>query len=165
MIKNILLILSNHSMPSCFCIKKVKKTNPVTIDTLFNYVCDITYHMLMADVYGRCDTFVEHGGWNFKYRTDFMENHNMGLIIDVKYPLNNLTTQGEDKNECVVCNENTNDSIICCKQPVCKKCLKDIQKHQPDNFCCPMCRKNLDTYTKTFTLTKEDVRKQCSDTY
>ena len=120
--------------------------------------------MLMADVFGSCNDFIEYGGWNFTYRTEFM-NNSMVLNINVKYPMNSLTTQGEDKNECVVCNENTNDLIICCKQPVCKKkCLKDIQKHQPDNFCCPMCRKNLDTYTKKFTLTKEDVRKRCTAT-
>lgn len=152
-------------MPSWFCVKKVKKNNPVTIDTLLNYVCDTTYPMLMADVYGRCDNFIEHGGWNYKYRTEFMENYNMGLIIDVKYPVNNLITQGEDTNECVVCTENTNDLIICCNQPVCKKCLKDIKKHQPDNFCCPMCRADLDSYTTKFKLTKEDVKKRRPATY
>ena len=149
-------------MPSWFCVKKVKKNNPVTIDTLLNYVCNMSYHMLMADVYGRCDNFIEYGGWNFTYRTEFM-NNSMNLIIDVKYPMNTLTTRCDDTNDCAVCTENTNDLIICCNQPVCNKCLKDIKKHQPDNFCCPMCRKNLDTYTKKFTLTKDDVRKRCSN--
>ena len=42
----------------------------------------------------------------------------MGLIIEVKYPLNNLTTQGKNSNDCVVCTENTNDLIIYLNQPV-----------------------------------------------
>ena len=150
-------------MPSWFCVKKVKKNNQVTIDTLLNYVCDTTYPMVMAGVLGRCDNFIEYGGWNYTYRTEFMENYNMGLIIDVKYPMNSLTTRCDDTNDCAVCTENTNDLIICCNQPVCNKCIKDIKKHQPDNFCCPMCRKNLDSYTTKFKLTKEDVRKRCSN--
>ena len=58
------------------------------------------------------NNFIEYGGWNFTYRTEFMENHNMGLIIEVKYPLNNLTTQGKNSNDCVVCTENTNDELF-----------------------------------------------------
>ena len=108
-------------MPSWFCVKKVKRNNPVTIDTLLNYVCDTTYPMVMAGVLGRCNNFIEYGGWNFTYHSEFMENNNMGLIINVKYPVNNLTTQCDDKNECVVCTENTNDLIICRgNQPVWK---------------------------------------------
>ena len=140
---------------------KSKKNKSITLDDLITYVCNITYPMLMADVYGQCNNFVEHCEWHFQYRTECMDNHTMSLIIDVKYPLNNLTTNGEDKNDCVVCTENTQDLIICCNQPVCKKCLKKIQKHQPENFRCPMCRKNLNTYTTEFTLTKEDVKVRC----
>lgn len=140
---------------------KSEKNKSIQLDDLITYVCGITYHMLMADVYGRCNNYIEHCEWQFTYNTDFTKNHTLALIINVKYPLNNLTIQGEDKDECVVCNENTRELIVCCKQPVCKKCLKKIQKHNPDNFCCPMCRKNLDIHTTKFILTKEEVKARC----
>lgn len=150
-------------MPSCFCTKKKpKKNQSITLDELITYVCGITYHILMADVYGRCNNFVQHCGWEFQYRTEFMKNHTMVLIIEVKYPLNDLTSEDEDNDDCVVCTHSTNDLIVCCNQPVCKKCLKKIKEHNPDNFCCPMCRANLDKYSTKFTLTKQQVKERCA---
>ena len=149
-------------MPSCFFTKRnSKKNESIKLDDLITYVCGITYHMLMADVSGWCNNFVEHRGWEFQYRTEFTKDYTMVLIIEVKYPLNDLTSEGEDKNDCAVCTHSTDELIVCCKQPVCKKCLEKIKKHNPDNFCCPMCRADLDKYTTKFTLTKGEVKERC----
>ena len=116
----------------------------------------------MAGVSGWCNNFVEYCGWEFQYRTEYMKDYTMVLIIEVKYALNDLTSSSEDKNDCAVCTHSTDELIVCCKQPVCKKCLEKIKKHNPDNFCCPMCRADLDKYTTKFTLTKGEVKERCA---
>lgn len=149
-------------MPFCSCMRKPTK-NKVTIDEVINYGCDTSYRMLMADVFGSCTDFIEYEGWYFKYRTSTSENYSMNLIIEIKHSLNQLTCNSSDDtpgDDCVVCTDKTKDVIVCCKQPICKKCLKDIQKHHPENFLCPMCRKDLNTYTTKYTLTKAQVKER-----
>lgn len=137
-----------------------KKKEPITIDKVINYACSITYNILMADIYGYSNDFVEYNGWYFKYKTSFSEDYNMQLIIEIKHSIDKITNSSIQEDDCVVCMEKTKDLIICCKQPVCKKCLNKIQKVNPKNFCCPMCRKDLNSLTTNYTLTKEEVKKQ-----
>lgn len=138
-----------------------KKKEPINIDEVINYACSLTYNILMADVYGYSNNFIEYNGWYFKYKTSFTENYNMELIIEIKHSIDKITNSNtQEEEECVVCTETTNDFIVCCKQPTCKKCLKKIQKHNPENFCCPMCRKDLNSLTTKYTLTKEEVKKR-----
>ena len=163
-------------MPFCSCMQKRKETKKkASIDDVINYVCNTSYHMLMADVYGMCNDFIEYKGWYFKYRTSYSENYIMNLVVEIKYTLEQLTynknddtfgdadNSGDDdtsEDDCVVCTDKTTDIIVCCNQPVCKECLQTMQKRDPDNFLCPMCRKDLNTFTKKYTLTKEDVKKR-----
>ena len=137
-----------------------KKKEPVNVDDVINYACSIAYNMLMADVYGYSNDFIEYEGWYFKYKRSFSENYNMKLTIEIKYSLDKMTSSNTQQQECVVCTETTKDFIVCCKQPTCKKCLKKIQKLNPENFCCPMCRKDLNSLTTKYTLTKEEVKKR-----
>ena len=137
-----------------------KKKEPVNVDDVINYACSIAYNMLMADVYGYSNDFIEYEGWYFKYKKSFSENYNMKLTIEIKYSLDKMTSSNTQQQECVVCTETTKDFIVCCKQPTCKKCLKKIQKLNPENFCCPMCRKDLNSLTTKYTLTKEEVKKR-----
>lgn len=137
-----------------------KKKEPINIDEVINYACSLTYNILMADVYGYSNNFIEYNGWYFKYKTSFTENYNMELIIEIKHSIDKITSSNTQEEECVVCTETTNDFISCCKQPTCKKCLKKIQKLNPENFCCPMCRKDLNSLTTKYTLTKEEVKKR-----
>jgi hypothetical protein len=151
-------------MSFCSCIRKrniVKEK--ASIDDVINYACKTSYNMLMADVYGMCNDFIEYKGCYFKYRTSFSDNYIMNLVIEIRYTLDNLICNSTDEtshDECVVCTNKTTDLIVCCNQPICKNCLQTIQKHQPDKFLCPMCRKDLNTFTKTYILTKEDVKKE-----
>lgn len=157
-------------MPFCSCMQKRKETKKKSsMDDVINYACKSSYYMLMAGIYGMCNDFIEYDGWYFKYRTSFSENYNMNLVIEIKYTIDNLicdrndVTAGDDEtagDDCVVCTDKTTDLIVCCNQPVCKECLQTMQKRDPDNFLCPMCRKDLNTFTKNYTLTKEDVKKR-----
>jgi hypothetical protein len=151
-------------MPFCSCIRKRKITKEKgSIADVINYACKTSYNMLMADVYGMCNDFIECKGWYFKYRTSFSENYIMNLVIEIRYTLDNLIcdrNDGASHDECVVCTDKTTDLIVCCNQAICKNCLQTIKKHQPDKFLCPMCRKDLNTLTKTYILTKEDVKKR-----
>lgn len=151
-------------MPFCSCMRKRKITKEqCSIDDVITYACKTSYNMLMADVYGMCNDFIEYKGWYLKYRTSFSENYIMNLVIEIRYTLDNLIcdrTDDTSHDECVVCTDKTRDLIVCCNQPICKKCLQNIKKHQPNNFLCPMCRKDLNTLTKTYILTKEDVKKK-----
>ena len=139
-----------------------KKKEPITVDKVINYACCISYNMLMADVYGYSNDFINYGGWYFKYETSFSENYNMQLTIEIKHSLDKITynLSNSQQDDCVVCTETTKDFIDCCKQPICKECLKKIQKHNPGNFCCPMCRKDLNSLSTKYTLTKEEVKKR-----
>jgi len=141
-----------------FCC--TKKKEPITADKVINYACGRGYNMLMANIYGYCNDFIEYNGWYFRYETSITENYNMELIIEIKHSLDKMTHSNSHKEECVVCTETTKDFIVCCKQPTCKKCLKKIQKLNPQNFCCPMCRKDLNSLTTKYTLTKEEVKKR-----
>ena len=146
-------------MRSCFCTKRPKENKrKITIESLTNYVCYITRPWVVADVLGSCVDFIEYKGWYFKYRSVFTEDYKTALVIEVKYSINKLTTESENNEDCVVCTENTCESIICCNQPICKKCLINIQTHTPDNFSCPMCRKDLNSYTAEYRFTKEEVK-------
>ena len=80
----------------------------------------------MADVFVWCNIFCSALGLEFQYRTESMKNHNMVLIIEVKYPLNDLTSQGEDKNDCAVCTI-VHELIVCCKQPAVKNACKILK--------------------------------------
>lgn len=141
-----------------FCCSKKKE--PITIDNVINYACGITSSMLMADVYGYSNDFIEYEGWYFKYRTSFSENYNMELIVEIKHSIDKITISNTQEKDCVVCTETTKDFIVCCKQPICKACLKKIQKYNPEDFCCPMCRKDLNSLTTKYTLSKEEVKKR-----
>ena len=145
-------------MPSCFCLKKPQKSKKITIDELINYACYISKPMVVADILGYCNDFIEYKGWYFKYRSEFTADHKVELKIQIKRSIDDLTNEVENNEDCVVCTENTCESIICCNQPVCKKCLKDIYKCNPDNFTCPMCRKDLNNYTNEYRFSKEEVK-------
>ena len=151
-------------MPFCSCMRKRNLAKEKgSIDDVITYASTTSYPILMADVYGMCNDFIEYKGWYFKYRTSFSENNIMNLVIEIRYALDNLIYDrydGASHDECVVCTDKTTDLIVCCNQPICKNCLQTIKKHQPDKFLCPMCRKDLNTFTKTYTLTKEDVKKR-----
>ena len=151
-------------MPFCSFMRKRKVTKENgSIDDVITYASKTSYPILMADVYGMCNDFIEYKGWYFKYRTSFSENNIMNLVIEIRYALDNLIydrNDGASHDECVVCTDKTTDLIVCCNQPVCKECLQTMQKRDPDNFLCPLCRKDLNTFTKNYTLTKEDVKKR-----
>lgn len=145
-------------MLSYFCVSKPKKNKKIPLENLINYVCHTTKPWIVADVIGSCVDFIEHQGWHFKYKSEFNKDYKLDLVLDIKYSIHELLNESEEKEDCVVCTEETCESIICCNQPICKKCLKEIQIHNPDNFSCPMCRKNLNTYTVTYRFTKEEVK-------
>ena len=145
-----------------FCWTKTKKKKPINIDDIVNYACSIACDMLMADVFGYVNDFIEYNGWYFKYRTSTNKSYDMELIVEIKHSIDNMTYNSSDTHheDCVVCTETTKDLIICCKQAICKPCLKKIQKLNSENFCCPMCRKDLNSLNTKYILTKEEVKKR-----
>jgi len=63
----------------------------------------------------------------------------------------------EDK-ECAVCLTNKIDTFVlpCNHLCLCSSCAKDLKTH--NNFRCPMCRRNIETFLKMEKKTKKQPK-------
>lgn len=135
-------------MPILSCIpkkKERKQKNIIPIENLLLYICEGTIPMVNAGVFCFGSSVGSYGGHKYQYSTEY-EGGNIKLNIYVINTLESLIYKVDEKNECVVCTEETHEKITCCKQDICLKCLKTLKKtcEQEDmDFCCPVCRKNL----------------------
>lgn len=147
-------------MPIFSCITKkkteVKQKSTIPIENLLLHICETTTPMVNAGVYCFGSSLIQYGGHEYQYSTEY-EGGNIKLNIYVINTLESLIYKVDEKSECVVCTEETHEKITCCKQDICLKCLKEIKKtcEQEDmDFCCPVCRKNLNNSKTNYEFDK-----------
>jgi len=76
---------------------------------------------------------------SIKFYTDIKSNKFVLTmnIINSK----NVLVASED-NECIICNEQTNTAVNCCKKNMCQECINKWRETCQECFICPHCRKN-----------------------
>lgn len=152
-------------MPIFSCIpkkkKEVKQKNTIPIENLLLHICETTTPMVNAGVLCFGSSLIQYGGHEYQYSTTY-EGSTIKLNIQVINKLESLIYKVEEKNECVVCTEDTHEKITCCKQDICLKCLKEIKKtceQENMDFCCPVCRKNLNNSKTNYEFDKYFLNK------
>lgn len=150
------------------CVPKKNKSKPcskkIPIEQLLLYVCENTMPMVNAGVLCFGTSLIEYGGRKCKYSTH-LEGNNTTLTIFVMDEIETLLYTGEEKNECVVCTNDTDQLITCCRQSICLKCLKEIKKRSCNDddaaiqFNCPVCRKDLNNSVSTYNFDKYFLNK------
>ena len=93
-----------------------------------------------------------YGNYLIQFSTNF-EGNGMSLKMNIKCDDIVLDVH-EEKDECIICTEDTDTTIKCCKKPICVNCIEKI-KETSNNFSCPHCRRTSDTH-KTVTLHNPD---------
>jgi hypothetical protein len=140
-----------------FCIYRRKKERchqTVTLKQLLEYVCRENKDMVLAGVACfKTDNFT-YKDWIYNFTCNVINNN---LTIEVIYPVSKLILNSKTKHDCAVCFQNTNDTIICCSQKVCQKCLQRISNESLKSFNCPLCRKDLRSYKSLHVFTHEKV--------
>tara|TARA_B100000123_G_C25642046_1_gene389251 strand:+ start:180 stop:698 length:519 start_codon:yes stop_codon:yes gene_type:complete len=147
-------------MPILSCIprkrREIKQKKVIPIENLLLHICETMKPMVNAGVTCFGSTIRIYGGHEYQYTTTY-EGGNYKLNIEVINKLESLIYEVDEKNECVVCTEDTHEKITCCKQDICLKCLKEIKKtceQENMDFCCPVCRKNLNNSRTNYEFDK-----------
>ena len=147
-------------MPLFSCIPKKTQTKDSRLENILLLLCDYNTPMINADVIRFSNGFVNYDGWECDISSTYV-NDNTILRINVKNKLDTLIIENNDHDECVVCTNDTNQTVKCCKQSVCLSCLKQIKKtcdKEDMSFCCPVCRKDLDNSVTTYRFDKDFLR-------
>ena len=146
-------------MPWFSCIPSKDKHTPtknVILEKILLTLCEASIPMIYAGVISFSNGFAMDRGWEYKVSSDY-ENNNITLKITIKDKIETLVKENDEQDDCVVCTNPTNQKIRCCNQTICLKCLKEIKKRcnkEEMDFCCPVCRKNLDSAVTTYDFDK-----------
>lgn len=139
-----------------FCLphlkKKEKEKEKKTIQDVINMVVASTKAMTDNNIiFGSCEVS-EYFGWHYTYRSVYINSTEYRLVVDIMFSPDMHTTKHDCCDECAVCFETTDDTMVCCGKHVCQKCIEKIQKSSRHNFACPLCRKNLNSYAKSYII-------------
>ena len=152
-------------MPFCCIPKKEKaksKAKKTSLEDLLLVLCESSIPMINAGVISFSNGFFKSSDWEYRVVSSY-ENNNVVLKIDIKNKIDTLVKENEnDNDDCVVCTNETSQTIKCCNQPICLTCLKKIKSRcdkEDLDFCCPMCRKDLNNSVTNYSFDKKFLRK------
>ena len=134
-------------MPGFFCVprRQKKDTQTIFLEKILLTLCETSIPMIRAGVISFSNSFTVYKGWEYKVSSTY-KNGSIFLEITIKNKIEALVKKTDEEEECSVCTNPIKERVKCCNQPVCLDCLKEIkersQKEEMD-FCCPMCRKDL----------------------
>ena len=146
-------------MPWFSCIpRKGKQTHSqkVILEKILLTLCEASIPMIYAGVISFSNGFAMNRGWEYMVSSDY-ENNNITLKITIKNKIETLVKENDESDDCVVCTNPTNQTIRCCNQTICLKCLKEIKKRcnkEEMDFCCPVCRRDLNSAVTTYNFDK-----------
>lgn len=150
----------------CSSNKNKLKKNIVSLENILVLLCESNTAMINAGVVKFSKGFQNYDGWDCDVSSSY-ENGNIILEINVKDKLDTLIIENEYHDECVVCTDETNQTVKCCNQSICLSCLKKLkktcEKEEAMSFCCPVCRKDFDNYVTTYNFDKK-ILSELSDT-
>ena len=143
-------------MPGFFCVprKQKKETQTVLLEKILLILCESYIPIIRGGVLSFSNSFTVYKGWEYKVSSDY-KNGSIFLEITIKNKIETLVKENEEEEDCGVCTNPIKERIKCCNQPVCLECLKEIKKRsqkQEMDFCCPMCRKDLDDSVTNYTF-------------
>jgi hypothetical protein len=150
-------------MPLFGCIPKKEKSKEVktSLEEILLVLCESSIPMINAGVTSFSNGFYKREDWEYSVVSSY-ENNSIVLKIYIKNKVHTLINENDEEDECVVCTNATNQTIKCCNQPICLKCLKEIKTRcDKEDMCfrCPMCRKDLDNSVTNYKFDKEFLRK------
>ena len=150
-------------MPLLCCIPKRKQqiTKEVLLEKILLTLCEASIPMIYAGVIRFSNGFATDRGWEYSVSSTY-ENGSILLKILIKNKIETLVKENEEEEDCVVCTNSTHETIKCCNQPICLKCLKEIKKRSQKeemDFCCPMCRKDLNESVTNYTFDRHFLGK------
>ena len=149
-------------MPWFGCIptkdKHTKHTKPpkIILEKILLTLCEASMPMIYAGIISFSNGFAMDRGWEYSVSSDY-EDSNIMLKITIKNKIETLVRENDEEDDGVVCTNSTNETIECCNQKICLKCLKEIKKRCDKgemNFCCPVCRRDLNKSNTTYTFDK-----------
>ena len=146
-------------MPWFSCIPSKDKHTPtknVILEKILLTLCEASIPMIYAGVISYSNGFAMDRGWEYMVSSDY-ENNNITLKITIKDKIETLVKENDEQDDCVVCTNPTNQKIRCCNQTICLKCLKEIKKRSDKeemDFCCPVCRRDLDSAVTIYDFDK-----------
>ena len=146
-------------MPWFSCIpRKDKQTHSqkVILEKILLTLCEASIPMIYAGVISFSNGFAIDRGWEYSVSSDY-EDNNIILKILIKNKIETLVKENDEEDDCVVCTNSTNQTIICCNQSICLNCLKEIKKRsvkEEIEFCCPVCRRDLNKSITTYSFDK-----------
>ena len=150
-------------MPLLCCIPKKKQQikETVLLEKVLLTLCEASIPMICAGVISFSTGFATDRGWEYNVSSTY-ENGSILLKILIKNKIETLVKENEEEEDCVVCTNSTHETIKCCNQPICQKCLKEIKKRSQKeemDFCCPMCRKDLNESVTNYTFDRHFLGK------
>ena len=151
-------------MPFLGCIPKKKETGKgkkQLLEDILLSLCESYIPIINAGVLNFSNGFYKSAEWEYKVESSY-ENNKPILVIDIKNKIDTLVNENAIEDECVVCTNETNQTINCCKQTICLACLKEIKSRcdkEDMPFCCPVCRRDLDNSVTNYRFDKEFLRK------
>lgn len=151
-------------MPFLGCIPKKKekeKGKTLSLEDILLSLCESYNHIINAGVISFSNGFYKSAGWEYRVVSNY-ENSRIVLVINIKNKIDTLVNENVIEDDCVVCTNETNQTIKCCKQTICLKCLKEIKSRcdkEDMSFCCPVCRRDLDNSVTNYKFDKEFLRK------
>jgi len=125
-------------------------------------LCESNTPMINAGVISFSNRFFKSKGWEYRVYSVIYSSQGFVLVIDIKNKIDTLVEENDTEDDCVVCTNPTNQTVKCCNQPICLKCLKEIKRRcdkENTAFCCPMCRRDLDNSATNYKFDKEFLRK------
>ena len=144
-------------MPLLCCIPKRKQqiTKEVLLEKILLTLCEASIPMIYAGIIRFSNGFATDRGWEYSVSSTY-ENGSILLKILIKNKIETLVKENDEEQDCVVCTNPTKEIIKCCNQPICLKCLKEFKKTcdktEDMDFCCPMCRKDLNESVTNYTF-------------
>jgi hypothetical protein len=151
-------------MPFLGCIPKKKETRKgkkLSLEDILLSLCESYIPIINAGVISFSNGFYKSAEWEYRVVSSY-ENNKSVLVIDIKNKIDTLVNENAIEDECVVCTNETNQTIKCCNQTICLKCLKEIKSRcdkEDMPFCCPVCRRDLDNSVTNYRFNKEFLRK------
>lgn len=142
--------------------EKVKKEKKLSLEEILLSLCESSTPMINAGVISFSNRFFKSKGWEYRVYSVIYSSKGVVLVIDIKNKIDTLVDENDTEDDCVVCTTPTNQTVKCCNQPICLKCLKEIKRRcdkENTAFCCPMCRRDLDNSATNYKFDKEFLRK------
>ncbi len=152
-------------MPFLGCIPKKKEKEKGTtlyLEDILLSLCESYIPIINARVISFSNRFYKSAGWEYRVYSVIYSSDRDVIVIDIKNRIDTLINENSIEDDCVVCTNETNQTIKCCKQTICLNCLKEIKSRcdkENMSFCCPICRKDLDNSVTTYKFDKEFLRK------